>query len=86
MQYLPGFSFDMCFIQRRCKHKEKYMDVTRPNFENAFEGMLEFAEECKKYVPEVKFTVVDVLSEEEIQKSKELAENIGIDLRIRRFV
>ena len=77
---------DCVSISLSAPDKEKYMDVTRPNFENAFEGMLEFAEECKKYVPEVKFTVVDVLSEEEIQKSKELAENIGIDLRIRRFV
>lgn len=77
---------DCVSISLNAPDKEKYMDVTRPNFENAFEGMLEFAEECKKYVPEVKFTVVDVLSEEEIQKSKELAENIGIDLRIRRFV
>lgn len=77
---------DCVSISLNAPDKEKYMDVTRPKFENAFEGMLEFAEECKKYVPEVKFTVVDVLSEEEIQKSKELAENIGIDLRIRRFV
>ncbi len=77
---------DCVSISLNAPDKEKYMDVTRPKFENAFEGMLEFAKECKKYVPEVKFTVVDVLSEEEIQKSKELAENIGIDLRIRRFV
>ncbi|MBC5689910.1 TIGR04100 family radical SAM protein [Mediterraneibacter sp. NSJ-55] len=77
---------DCVSISLNAPDKEKYMEVTRPKFENAFEGMLEFAEECKKYVPEVKFTVVDVLSEEEIQKSKELAENIGIDLRIRRFV
>lgn len=77
---------DCVSISLNAPDKEKYMDVTRPKFENAFEGMLEFAEECKKYVSEVKFTVVDVLSEEEIQKSKELAENIGIDLRIRRFV
>lgn len=77
---------DCVSISLNAPDKEKYMDVTRPKFENAFEGVLEFAKECKKYVPEVKFTVVDVLSEEEIQKSKELAENIGIDLRIRRFV
>ena len=68
---------DCVSISLNAPDKEKYMDVTRPKFENAFEGMLEFAEECKKYVPEFKFTVVDVLSEEEIQKSKELAENIG---------
>ena len=68
---------DCVSISLNAPDKEKYMDVTRPKFENAFEGMLEFAEECKKYVPEFKFTVVDVLSEEEIQKSIELAENIG---------
>ena len=77
---------DSVSISLNAPDKEKYMDVTRPQFENAFEGMLKFAAECKEYVPEVKFTVVDVLSEEEIQKSRELAEKIGVDLRIRKFV
>ena len=77
---------DAVSISLNAPDKEKYMDVTRPQFEDAFEGMLKFAGECKKHIPDVKFTVVDVLSEEEIEKSRKLAEDIGIDLRIRKFV
>ena len=77
---------DAVSISLNASTKKKYMEVTRPRYENAFEGMLQFAGECKKYLPEVKFTVVDVLSEEEIQQSKELAVKIGIDLRIRKYV
>lgn len=77
---------DAVSISLNAPTKKKYMEVTRPRYENAFEGMLQFAGECKKYLPEVKFTVVDVLSEEEIQQSKELAVKIGIDLRIRKYV
>lgn len=77
---------DAVSISLNAPDKEKYMDVTRPQFEDAFEGMLTFAGECKKHIPDVKFTVVDVLSEEEIEKSRKLAEDIGIDLRIRKFV
>ena len=66
--------------------KEEYMDVTRPQFENAYEGMLDFAKECGKVIPDVKFTVVDVLTKEQIEASGRLAESLGIRLRVRPFV
>lgn len=65
--------------------KEKYMDVTRPQFENAFEGMLDFARECRKSIPQVKMNVVDVLPQEEIEESKKLARTLGVELRVRKF-
>ena len=36
-------------------------------------------------IPQVKMTVVDVLPEEEIEASRELAESIGVELRVRRY-
>lgn len=65
--------------------KKSTPGVTRPNFENAFEALLEFAEKCEKMIPQVKMTVVDVLPEEEIEASRELAESIGVELRVRRY-
>ena len=47
--------------------------------------MLNFAQDCKKYVPQVMFTVVDVISEREIEESKEISERLGIPLRIRKY-
>lgn len=77
---------DSVSISLNAPTKEEYMDVTRPQFENAFEGMLDFAKECGKVIPEVKMSVVDVLPEEDIEASWKLAESLGVQLRVRKFV
>lgn len=64
---------------------EKYNAVTRPKWNDAFESLLEFASDCKKYVPKVMFTVVDVISPEDISRCKELAAEMGIELRVRSY-
>ena len=55
------------------------MEVTRPQFEHAFQGMLDFAAECSREDLDVRFTVVDVLPEEEIEASRKLADSWGSD-------
>lgn len=77
---------DCVSISLNAPTKEKYLDITRPQFENAFEAMQDFAKECGKVIPEVKLTVVDVLSEEDIEESRKLAESLGVKLRVRPFV
>lgn len=77
---------DVISISLNAPTKEEYMDVTRPQFENAYEEMLDFAKECGKVIPDVKFTVVDVLTKEQIEASGRLAESLGIRLRVRPFV
>ena len=56
-----------------------------PKWEDSFSALLSFAQDCKKYVPQVMFTVVDVISEREIEESKEISERLGIPLRIRKY-
>ncbi|MDR1589271.1 MAG: TIGR04100 family radical SAM protein [Oscillospiraceae bacterium] len=51
----------------------------------AFPAILEFARECKRHVPEVVFTVVDVISPGEIETCAALAAGLGIPLRVRAF-
>ena len=76
---------DCLSISLNAPDKETYMHVTRPAFENAFEGLQEFIKESQKYVPAVKVTVVDVLSEEDIEKSRLLAEKLGAQFRVRKY-
>lgn len=64
---------------------EKYQEVTRPQFANAFPALLEFAGMAKQAFAHTQLTVVDVLPEDDIEESKRLAEKIGIYLRIRKF-
>ena len=64
---------------------EKYQEVTRPQFENAFPARLEFAELAKGAFEHVQFSIVDVLPEEEIKECQRIADERGIYLKIRKF-
>lgn len=76
---------DSISISLNAPTKEAYEYVTQPQFPDAFEGLLAFASECKKYIPIVKLTVVDVIPEEDIKASQQLADELGITLRIRKY-
>lgn len=66
--------------------KEEYLKVTRPSFgDESYEAMQKFAVECKKYVKNVVFSVVDVIGEEQLKASQEMADKLGITLRIRKY-
>lgn len=66
--------------------KEEYLKVTRPSFgDESYEAMQKFAAECKKYVKNVVFSVVDVIGEEQLKASQEMADKLGIKLRIRKY-
>ena len=57
-----------------------------PTFgEAAFEGLLDFAVRAKEFVPQVTFSVVDVLDKEELSSCKSLASRLGIPLFVRAY-
>ena len=77
-------SIDSVSISLNAPDKESYCRVTRPKFgEQSFEAMLKFAEECRDCGINIAFSVVDEITPEEIEKSKELAESLGVKLRVR---
>ncbi len=64
-------------------HDEKtYEKICNPIFKNAFKGVLDFIREAKKYVPEVQVTVVE-MEDVDIKKCREIADSLGVKLRIR---
>ncbi len=78
---------DCISISLNAPNAESYQRVTRSKFgEAAYPAMLKFADDCKKYIPSVKFTAVDVISEDEIEECKAVAEKMGIPLRIREYI
>lgn len=84
--YLLEGAVDVVSVSLNSGDEESYLKVTRPKFgKGSFEAMQKFAVECKKYVPQVMFTVVDVIPEREIELSREIAERLGITLRIRKY-
>ena len=86
-ELLKGY-VDAISISLNAPDKETYLKVTRPRFGiQSFEALLKFATDCKQYIPEVSFSVVDmVISKEQIEASRKLAEEMGIPLRVRTYI
>lgn len=77
-------AIDSVSISLNAPDKKSYNEVTRPVFgEQSFDAMLKFASDCKEYINEVKFSVVDSISKEQIEKSYDIANSLGIELRVR---
>jgi hypothetical protein len=47
--------------------------------------MLDFAKKAKQYVKNVILTVVDIIGEEKIIKCQNIADELGVTLRVRPF-
>ena len=76
---------DTVSISLNAGTKQEYLAVTRPKWDNAFEAMQQFAVDCIPYVKKVMFTVVDVIPKEEIEAAQQVADSLGIPLRVRKY-
>ena len=77
---------DIVSISLNTSDPQYYLRLCRPSFgETAYGAMLQFARDCKQYVPEVKFSVVDVIPAADIAGCEKIAREIGIPLRVRHF-
>lgn len=78
---------DSVSISLNAPDAARYNEVTRPSFgEKAFDVMLDFAKQMKQICKNVGFTVVDIISPEEIEQCRSLAEELDIPLRVRAYV
>ena len=76
---------DSVSISLNAPDEKEYNRVTKPTLTGAYKAMLDFAKACKKSIPDARMTVVDVLSPEDIEKSRKVAASCGIKLRVRKF-
>lgn len=75
---------DVISISLNAPDGARYREICNPAFgQGSFEAVLAFAAECKKHIPQVVFSVVDVLSKEEIAACREIAARMDIPLRVR---
>ncbi len=78
---------DSVSISLNAPDAARYNEVTRPSFgEKSFDAMLDFAKQMKSICSSVGFTVVDVISPDEIERCCELSNELGIPLRVRAYV
>lgn len=79
-------NFDTISVSLNEPTSEKYDKITRNIFPGrAFDAMLEFTRECVKYCKDVRMTVVDVISEEEIEQARLVCESTGAKYKVRSF-
>lgn len=77
---------DTISISLNAKDKQGYQALCLSDFgETAFEGILDFTAKCQKHIPHVVLSVVDLISREDIQACKQIAEGIGVNFRVRHF-
>ena len=76
---------DSVSISLNAANAEEYNQVTRPTFDNAYDAMLDFTEECNKTLKHTQLSIVDVLPPEDIAKCQEIADARGVYLKIRHF-
>ena len=78
---------DTVSISLNTPNKDKYHELVRSEFgEKAFDAMLDFARESKKYVPNVILsTVATTITKEEEEECKKICDELGVTYRIRPF-
>lgn len=78
---------DVCSISLNASSKEAYEKICHCVYrEEGFEYMLDFARECIKHHIRVILSIVDVMGEQEIQRAREIAQEMGADFRVRTYI
>ncbi|MBE6606845.1 MAG: radical SAM protein [Ruminococcaceae bacterium] len=86
----PDFKglFDTVSISLNSPYADKYQQVCHSEFGiEAHYSLIDFAQKLKEYVPNVLFSVVkDSIPDEDIKKCQEIADKLGVNLRIREML
>ena len=76
---------DVISISLNASDTETYQEVSRSTFgEKSFIVVIDFIKEAKKYIPEVKVSVVDYEGVD-IEACKDLAKELGVEIKVRHF-
>ena len=77
---------DTISISLNAENAQKYQEICLCDYgEEGFYEMLKFASCAKNYVPDVTLSVVDVIGEDAIEKCRKIAEEIGVNYRVREY-
>ena len=75
---------DSVSVSLNAPTKEEYEKVTRPIHSDGFENMIKFTKRCREEIKDVRWSIVDVLPQEDIDKCLALSYENDIPLRIRK--
>ena len=75
---------DSISVSLDAEDEKKYEKICKPAIKGAFQGVISFIREAVNVIPEVKATVVKIPGIN-IEKCRKIAEEIGVELRVREF-
>jgi TatD family-associated radical SAM protein len=65
----------------------EYVAVSRPGHgEKSFQAMLDFAAACRAQGIDVVMTVVDSIGPEQVERSRKIAQGLGVRFRVREYI
>ena len=78
---------DTVSISMNAADPDTYYNLCQPKFgEDTYVGVLKFAREVSRYVPSVVLTVVEgTIPQEDIERCKSIAEELGAGFRVREY-
>ncbi len=77
---------DVISISLNAPNAQRYLQVTRNDFGiESFDAMLDFTTKCVEKNANVRMTVVDVITDEEIRQCAELADSLGVKFVSREY-
>jgi len=79
---LSDAGIDYVSISLNAETREKYERLCRPSLPGSYQGVLDFARACRKHIPKVRLTVVN-LEDIDVNKCREIAEDLGCDFEVR---
>ncbi len=80
---LKGF-VDIISISLDAHDEETYNKICAPAFKNAFQEIISFIKEAKKYIPDVQATVVE-MDGVDMGKCRRITDELGVKLRVRKL-
>jgi TatD DNase family protein len=75
---------DSISISLDAQDEETYQSICKPAFKNAFNEVVNFIKEAKKYIADVTATVVTAEGVD-VDKCREITDSLGVKLRVRRL-
>lgn len=77
---------DEVSVSLNAPNEQIYNEVCRPSVPDAYGKMLDFVRACKQKNIDVRFTVVDTIGEENIDKCREVAFALKVPLCVRKYI
>ena len=78
---------DFVNISLNASCAEKYQKICRSQFgENGFQGLIDFARQCRVNGVACRFSIVDCIGEEEVEACKRLAASVNVPLYVRDYI